>query len=90
MMVKDELILRNCKVSGLLVDRIIASHWRPRRLGRVEAGIFAWERYEELAERAEREAQGYESDRTSFLIRAANITIIDEKGHEEALSRSAE
>src|SRR5688500_17144972 len=39
----------------LLVDRIIASYWRLRRLGRVEAGIFAWERSEELAERAERE-----------------------------------
>jgi hypothetical protein len=75
------------EMENLLVDRIIASHWRLRRLGRVEAGIFAWERYEELAERAEREAQGYESDRTSFLIRAANITITDEKGHEEALSR---
>jgi hypothetical protein len=48
------------EMENLLVDRIIASHWRLRRLGRVEAGIFAWERYEELAERAEREAQGYD------------------------------
>jgi len=47
------------EMENLLVDRIIASHWRLRRLGRVEAGIFAWERYEELVERAEREAQGY-------------------------------
>jgi hypothetical protein len=48
------------EMENLLVDRINASHWRLRRLGRVEAGIFAWERYEELAERAEREAQGYD------------------------------
>ena len=48
------------EMENLLVDRIIVSHWRLRRLGRVEAGIFAWERYEELAERAEREAQGYD------------------------------
>jgi len=53
----------------------------------VETGIFAWERSEELAERAEREARGYESDRTDFLIRATSITITDKKGHEEALSR---
>src|SRR5215217_7291977 len=68
------------EMENLLVDRIIVSHWRLRRLGRVEAGIFAWERYEELAERAEREAQGYESDRTKSIIRATNITITDEKG----------
>src|SRR5215212_2210496 len=48
------------EMENLQVDRIIASHRRLRRLGRVEAGIFAWERYEELAERAEREAQGYD------------------------------
>lgn len=29
------------ELEGLLVDRIIAAHWRLRRLGRVEAGIFA-------------------------------------------------
>ena len=30
------------ELESLLVDRIIASYWRLRRLGRVEAGIFAW------------------------------------------------
>jgi len=48
------------EMENLLADRIIASDWRLRRLGRVEASIFAWERYEELAEWAEREAQGYD------------------------------
>ena len=58
------------ELENLLVDRIIASYWRLRRLGRVEAGIFAWERSEELAERAEREAQRYESDEVDALGRA--------------------
>jgi hypothetical protein len=28
---------------NLLMDRIVAAHWRLRRLGRVDAGIFKWE-----------------------------------------------
>src|SRR5215218_7726060 len=75
------------ELENLLVDRIIASYWRLRRLGRVETGIFAWERSEELAERAEREAQGYESNEDEDLMRVIGITITDKKGHEEALSR---
>ncbi len=31
------------ELEDLLVDRIIAAHWRLRRLGRVEAGIFEFE-----------------------------------------------
>ena len=48
------------ELENLLVDRIIASYWRLRRLGRVEAGIFAWELYGELAERARQEARTHE------------------------------
>ncbi len=76
------------ELDNLLVDRIIASYWRLRRLGRVETGIFAWERSEELAERAEREAHRYESDEVEFFARVLNITITDEKKHKEALSRA--
>jgi hypothetical protein len=47
----------------------------------VEAGIFAWERLEELAERAEREAQGYE------LSRAISPVTTDKDRYEEALER---
>jgi hypothetical protein len=43
------------ELESLLVDRIIASYWRLRRLGRVEAGIFAWELYGELERRAHEE-----------------------------------
>ena len=75
------------ELENLLVDRIIASYWRLRRLGRVEAGIFAWEHSEELAERAEREAHGYESDEVDALGRAL-IMITDVERREEALSRA--
>jgi hypothetical protein len=77
------------ELEGLLVERIIAAAWRLRRLGRVEAGIFAWERFEELAERAEREARGYESQ--SFYVdplQDLNIEISDGEKHREALSRA--
>ena len=43
------------ELESLLVDRIIASYWRLRRLGRVEAGIFAWDLYGDLARRAHEE-----------------------------------
>src|SRR5919199_3455184 len=44
------------ELEGLLVERITAAYWRLRRLGQVEAGIFAFEHYGELVERARREA----------------------------------
>src|SRR5215216_7726585 len=65
------------ELENLLVDRIISAYWRLRRLGRVETGIFTWERSEELAERAEREAQGYESDEMMASMKAASITITE-------------
>src|ERR671917_356761 len=53
---------------NLLVDGIVAAHWRLRRLRRVEAGIFAWELYGELAERAQREARTYERSVLDTLV----------------------
>src|ERR671912_1238239 len=44
------------ELENLLVDRIVAAYWRLRRLGRVEAGIFAWDLYGDLASRAHDEA----------------------------------
>jgi hypothetical protein len=75
------------ELENLLVDRIISAYWRLRRTGRVEAGIFAWERSEETAERADREARGYES---SFLFDSSDddTMISDEKKHEAALQRA--
>jgi hypothetical protein len=44
---------------GLLVEWITAAYWRLRYLGRVEAVIFVFELYGELAPRARREASTY-------------------------------
>ncbi|MBV9453139.1 MAG: hypothetical protein JOZ19_03280 [Rubrobacter sp.] len=77
------------ELENLLVERIIASTWRLRRLGRVEAGIFAWELYGELAERAQQEARTYEWTVGDVLISSeANIT--DEQKHQDALSKAQE
>jgi len=79
------------ELEGLLVDRIVAAHWRLRRLGRVEAGIFAWELYAELAERARGKARTYERTEADFLTENINpTTITDERKHEEALSEAQE
>ena len=78
------------ELENLLVDRIIAAYWRLlRRLGRVEAGIFAWERYGELAERAEREAHAQEKSMLDDII-AADKSVTDERKHREALERAKE
>ena len=76
------------ELERLLVDRIVAGYWRLRRLGRVEAGIYVWEHYEEIAERAEREAKSYEKKyyRRGLWDRDAELEISDEKRHGEALS----
>src|SRR5215203_2951282 len=56
------------ELESLFVDRIIASYWRLRRLGRVEAGIFAWQLYRELRERAQREARSYKRNFLDDII----------------------
>ena len=78
------------ELENLLVDRAVAAFWRLRRLGRVEAGIFAWERFEELSERAQREAHEYEKwDYVPDMFdHDPQIVITDKKRHGEALSRA--
>jgi N-acetylglutamate synthase-like GNAT family acetyltransferase len=46
------------ELENMLVDRLIAAHWRLRRISRVEASIFAWEHYRELAKRTREDARG--------------------------------
>ncbi len=75
-------------LENLLVDRVVASVWRLRRLGRVEAGIFAWERSEELAERAERDAQSLKWYFPADGTTSTNFRIVDEARHQEALNRA--
>lgn len=77
------------ELESMLVDRITAAAWRLRRLGRVEAGIFAWELYGELSERAQQEARTYESDLVADVLDATN-PITDEHKHQEALSKAQE
>jgi hypothetical protein len=81
------------EMESLLVDRIITAYWRLRRLGRVEAGIFAWELYGELLERAQGEAQTYERSAHEDFMEdqfGPDTRITDEKKHQEALSKAQE
>src|SRR4051794_38797462 len=72
------------EVEGLLVDRITSRFWRLRRLGRVEAGIFAHEFF------AEREARAQESSRQEDVMAVVDTIIGDEDKHREALQRAQE
>ena len=81
------------ELENLLVEGIVAAHWRLRRLRRVEAGIFAWELYGELLERAQGEAQTYErSAHEDFMEHrfGPDPRITDEQKHQEALSKAQE
>ena len=78
-------------MESMLVERIIAAYWRLRRLGRVEAGIFAWELYGELAERAQQEARTHENGNLDQLIEESlPSTKLDERKHQQALSEAKE
>jgi hypothetical protein len=77
------------ELENLLVDRITAALWRLRPLGRVEAGIFVWEHYEELVERVEWQAHSYELRRNlASVMEAMNTEITNKKEREAALSRA--
>ncbi len=79
------------ELENMLVERIIAANWRLRRLGWVEAGIFNWQHYEELAERAQEEARSYEKDRLlEDLMKDYGTNITDEQKHKDALSKAEE
>jgi len=81
------------ELENLFVDRIIAAFWRLRRLGRVEVGIFDWQLYGELLERAQGEAQTYERSSLEDFIEdqyGPSTRITDKQKHEEALSKAQE
>jgi len=78
------------ELENLLIDRIISAYWRLRRLGRVEKGIFAWQLYGELRERAQSEAQSYKRDIFQEAVKDELITITDEHKRQEALSKAQE
>ena len=81
------------EMESLLVERIIDAVWRLRRLSRVEAGIYTYELYEELAERAQEEAQTYERSTLEDSIEdlyGPSTRITDQQKHQEALSKAEE
>src|SRR4028118_2345060 len=83
------------ELENLLVDGIVAAHWRLSRLRRVEAGIFAWELYGELARRARQEADKYSRTETEVWIggykdggeieTVTKTSITDKQKHQEAV-----
>jgi hypothetical protein len=77
------------ELETILVGRVTSLLWRLRRLERVEAGIFTWELYGELAERAKREARAQEKSPLDDFI-AADITVADVRKHREALETAEE
>jgi len=70
----------------LLVEWMIQTLWRLRRLGRVEAGIFSWKQYSILADRASRRAGPYErSALTAFSEALEPPGIIAPEERQQAL-----
>jgi len=69
----------------VLVKMMVRALWRLGRVGRVEAGIFAWHHYSILAERVSHEAKRYErsagSTRTHFF---SQTEITDPQKHQQA------
>jgi hypothetical protein len=81
------------ELENLLVDQIVAAHWRVRLLRRVEAGMFVWQFYGELLEWAQSEAQTYERPSLDDFLESeygTPIRITDEQKHQEALSKAQE
>jgi hypothetical protein len=80
------------ELESLFVDRIIATRWGLRRLGRVEAGIFAWERYGISAEWCYGVARSYERSipEDAWEERLKRPIIMDEQKYKEALSQAEE
>jgi hypothetical protein len=79
------------ELEELLVEQIIAAVWRLRRLRRVEAGIFTWEFYGELFERAQDEAQTYERSSLQDFVEnqyGPSARITNEQKHQKALSKA--
>jgi hypothetical protein len=83
------------ELENLLADRIISAYWRLSRLGRVEAGMFAWGLYGEWAMRAHQEASSYtkqvgglrDLDPDPFQ---PTTKITDQEKYQEAVSKARE
>ena len=76
------------ELETLQVEQIVAGYWRLRRLGRIEAGIFTSERFEILAEQAQREADDYEFHPIDTLMEGMRVKKENLEKYEEALERA--
>lgn len=76
------------ELENLLVDRIVSSAWRLRRVLQVEGEIFSWEITGTRAERLRREADKYV--KTTLLDFSEFTTITDRTKHQAALQKAEE
>jgi hypothetical protein len=72
------------ELENMFVDRIISAHWRLRRLGRVEDGIFTYKYYGTLSDSLEME--GMQEANTTMLGNAF-VTDANEGNAFSKLSR---
>ncbi len=70
-----------------LVERIAIALWRLRRMGRVEAGIFTFERYELEYERALHKARKYKDDVSAMF---QPIGMVDSRKYDAAKAKADE
>lgn len=73
-------------VEAELADHVVGILWRLRRVGAVENGLFAWEWFSELSERADTEAASYRRNLLTETLDAMDFTVVDE----EAAARAQE
>ena len=74
------------ELERLLVDRIVTSMWRLRRLNRMEAGVIAWHRGAIIVERARREVQRHQRNALAELAEKIDPpAITNEEAHRAAL-----
>lgn len=72
----------------LFVEMMIRALWRLRRLGRVEAGIFASNQCTILAERAAGEAHACKVEPLHAMMETGQHTITDRERYDQAMTRA--
>jgi hypothetical protein len=72
------------ELENMFVDRIISAHWRLRRLGRVEAGIFTYKYYGTLSDYLE---MGGMQEANTTMLGNAFVTDANEGNAFSKLSR---
>jgi hypothetical protein len=76
------------ELEELLVERIVSSAWRLRRVPRVEAGVLAWEHFSDLISRARAEARKFEENFLESLCSGTERRITNAEAHKKALEEA--